>query len=110
VWTFEGKEKTVRIAQMPVGGTSPHGDGSIEWRVSTPKKILPDGWIMFDLPLRDQVNTHGRENFKRVKNRPRGSAAIEQRATLMVENKTPVKRRTLISSSLSRLIREGSSR
>jgi hypothetical protein len=77
VWASEGQEKTVWIAQMPVGGTSPHGDGSIEWRVSMPKKILPDGWIMFDLPLRDQVNaTFRRSEYQLLGIRVRGSLDV----------------------------------
>jgi len=55
IWTPERKPREGWLAQLPVGGTIPHGDGSIEWQVSQPKKVLPSGWVLFDLSLPDQV-------------------------------------------------------
>jgi hypothetical protein len=77
VWTPDGKAKDKWLAQLPVGGTVPHGDGSIEWRVSQPTRILPNGWILFDLSLADQVqSTFGPSACQLLGVRVRGSLAV----------------------------------
>jgi hypothetical protein len=76
-WTPEGKPREKWLAQLPVGGTVPQGDGSIEWQVSQPAKILPGGWVFFDLSLPDQVRaTFQCPEYQLLGIRVRGSLAI----------------------------------
>jgi hypothetical protein len=77
IWNPEGHERTVWLAQPPVGGTIPHGDGSIEWRVSMPTKVLPNGWILFDLSLPHQMRaTLSCSEYRLLGIRVRGSLEV----------------------------------
>ena len=77
IWTPAGLARTVWLAQMPVGGTVPHGDGSIEWRISDPTKVLANGWILFDLSLPDQMRrTFALSRFQLLGVRLRGSLDV----------------------------------
>jgi hypothetical protein len=74
IWTQEGRTRITWLAQLPVGGTIPHGDGSIEWSISDPTKILANGWILFDLSLPDQMKrTFAPSKFQLLGVRIRGS-------------------------------------
>jgi hypothetical protein len=76
IWTAENPARTVWLAQLPVGGTVPHDDGSIEWKISEPTKILANGWILFDVSLPDQMRRTFCAKFQLLGIRVRGSLDI----------------------------------